>query len=53
MLVDTEENDTGDDGDDGVSKLVIGGEISVRWHSLRRVGIEDAGRIAGSEKAWM
>jgi len=31
----------------------VGREARVRWHSLRRDGMEDAGRRAGSEKAWM
>lgn len=33
----------GDDGHDA--------DINVRWHSLRTPGREDAGRMAGSEKA--
>jgi len=33
----------GDDGHDA--------DIRVRWHSLRMLGREDAGRMAGSEKA--
>jgi hypothetical protein len=29
------------------------GRARVRWHSLRMVGREEAGRRAGREKAWM
>jgi hypothetical protein len=35
----------GDDGRDA--------EARVRWHSLRIPGREDAGRVAGREKAWI
>lgn len=53
VLVDAESKDVGDDGDGGTRTLVFGAEVSVRWHSFRRIGIEDAGRSAGMEKAWM
>jgi hypothetical protein len=48
MVVVEEENGMGDVGEGGVGR-----EARVRWHSLRRDGMEDAGRRAGSEKAWM
>jgi hypothetical protein len=48
MVVVEEENGMGDVGEGGVGR-----GVSVRWHSLRRDGMEDAGRMAGSEKAWM
>jgi len=48
MVVVEEENGIGDVGEGGEGR----GE-SVRWHSLRREGMEDAVRRAGSEKACM
>jgi hypothetical protein len=51
VLVEDEEKDTGELGDGGGKRFVFGDEVSVRWHSLRSVGIEDAGKMAGRENA--
>jgi len=48
MVVVEEEKGIGDVGESGEGR-----GKSVRWHSLRREGMEDAGRRAGREKAWM
>jgi hypothetical protein len=34
-------------------EIGLDAEVSVLWQSLSRAGIEDAGRRAGSENAWI
>lgn len=56
VRVDEEEKESGEPGEGGRRRpgTVFAGareERKVRWHSRRRVGIEDAGRIAGRENA--
>lgn len=38
---------------DDVTELNLTAVVSVRWHSFRMEGIDDAGRRDGIEKAWI
>lgn len=42
-----------EDGEVSVDGTDLGSEMSVRWHSFKRAGIEDDGKRAGSEKEYI